>query len=142
MKLLLERDPSSLTCTIGHLSADGVHLCDTLEDPLREKPGIPVEKWKVAGDTAIPAGTYKVEITYSPRFGCDLPLLLSVPGFEGIRIHAGNTDADTEGCILVGTWTGGEFIRNSRIALAALMDLLEIAACSKRPVTIEVRNPL
>jgi hypothetical protein len=124
------------------LSVDGESFCATLEDPIREIPGLPVSKWKVAGDTAIPAGTYHVDVTYSPRFKCDLPLLLSVPGFEGVRIHAGNTNADTEGCILVGSWNGGEFIRNSRIALASLMDLLEIAEISKREVTIEIRNPL
>lgn len=142
MKLLLERDPTGLTCTIGHLSVDGESFCATLEDPVREIPGQPVSKWKVAGDTAIPAGTYKVDVTYSPRFKRDLPLLLGVPGFEGVRIHAGNTNADTEGCILVGTWNGGEFIHNSRLQLAALMDLLEIAEISKRDVTIEIRNPL
>lgn len=141
MKLLLERDPSGLTCTIGHISIDGQPFCDSLEDPIREIPGEPVERWKVRGDTAIPAGTYAVDVTYSARFQRDLPLLLGVPGFEGIRIHAGNTSHDTEGCILVGTWNGGEFIHNSRIALASLMDMLEIAELSRRPATIEIRNP-
>lgn len=76
-------------------------LCWTLEDPVREVPGEPVEAWKIKGDTAIPRGTYAVRVTRSNRFKTDLPLLLNVPGFEGVRIHGGNTAADTEGCILV-----------------------------------------
>jgi hypothetical protein len=76
-------------------------LCWTLEDVAREVPGEPVEAWKIPGETAIPRGTYAVRVTRSSRFKADLPILLNVPGFEGIRIHGGNTAADTEGCILV-----------------------------------------
>ena len=141
LRLRLERDPTGLTCTIGHLFIDGVEFCSTLEDPIREKPGIPVGQWKVAGDTAIPAGLYPVSITYSPRFQRDLPLVMHVPGFEGIRIHAGNTDDDTEGCILVGQWRGGEFIHESRKTLDALMDVLETAVATDRPITLEITNP-
>jgi hypothetical protein len=141
VRLRLERNPTGVSCTIGELFVNGVSFCATLEDPIREKPGIPVSKWKVAGDTAIPAGTYKVEITYSPRFKCDLPLLLGVPGFEGIRIHAGNTDADTEGCLLVGIWRGGEVIHESRKSLEALMDVLEAGSQDGRPIELEIVNP-
>lgn len=76
-------------------------LCWTLEDVVREIPGQPVTAWKIKGRTAIPRGTYPMCVTRSNRFGVDLPLLLDVPGFDGIRIHGGNTAADTEGCILV-----------------------------------------
>jgi hypothetical protein len=141
VKLRLERNPTGLTCTIGELFVNGLSFCFVLEDPIREKPGQPVSKWKVPGDTAIPAGTYKVEITYSPRFKCDLPLLIGVPGFEGVRIHAGNTDADTEGCLLVGIWRGGEFIHESRKTLEALMDVLEAGSQDGQPITIEIANP-
>lgn len=141
MKLRLERNPSGLTCTIGELFVNGVSFCSVLEDPIREKPGVPVSKWKVKGDTAIPAGTYKVEITYSPRFKCDLPLVVAVPGFEGIRFHAGNTDQDTEGCLLVGIWRGGEVIHESRKTLEALMDVLEAGSQDGRDITLEVLNP-
>ena len=142
VKLRLERHPTGLTCTIGELFVNGVFQTNTLEDPIREKDGIPVGQWKVAGDTAIPAGIYPVQITYSPRFGCDLPLVMRVPGFEGIRIHAGNTSSETEGCILVGTWTGGERVNESAKALEALMDVLEAGLQDGMPITLEIVNPL
>ena len=78
-----------------------VYLCDTLEPTWRDI-GWGKKGRKVAGKTAIPEGRYPVVITKSEKFGIWLPLLLGVPRFEGIRIHAGNTVADTEGCILVG----------------------------------------
>lgn len=142
MRLRLDRHTPGVSSTIGELFIDDQPFCNTLEDPVREKPGKPPNQWKVAGDTAIPVGTYGVEVTWSQRFKCDLPLLQSVPGFTGIRIHAGNTNEDTEGCILVGHWRGGETIYNSRQALNALMDMLEIACIAKRAITIEVRNAL
>lgn len=80
--------------TIGELYIEGEYYCDTLEDTVREE--------KIAGKTAIPYGKYEVIVNRSPRFKRDLPLLLDVPNFEGIRIHRGNTDEDTSGCILVG----------------------------------------
>lgn len=71
-------------------------LCefDTLEPMMRKE--------KIKGRTAIPAGTYRVRLTYSPRFKKILPLVENVPNFSGVRIHTGNTSKDTEGCILVG----------------------------------------
>lgn len=132
MKLLLERHPPGVTCTIGELSIDGMPFTFTLED-------LP-QKTKIPGKTRIPAGTYEVEITWSGRFKRDLPLLKDVPGFTGIRIHAGNTEADTSGCILVGSWRGGEELHSSRDAMESLMDMLEIASISKRNVTIEVKD--
>lgn len=80
--------------TIGELYIEGEYFCDTLEDTVREK--------KIAGKTAIPYGKYEVIVNRSPRFKRELPLLLDVPNFTGIRIHRGNTAEDTSGCILVG----------------------------------------
>lgn len=146
MLLTLERHPPGVTCTIGELCIDTVPFCHALED-------LPQET-KIDGETRIPAGTYRVVLTESerarrgalwcpgaPKKDYRLPLLLSVPGFEGIRIHAGNTDKNTQGCILVGTWHGGEFLTSSRSALESLIDMLEIADISRRPIHIEIRDP-
>ena len=106
MEIRLQRIARERDCTIGRLSIDGVYCCDTLEDTDRDLgPHASLNEIvvkKVAGKTAIPAGRYKVVVSWSPRFKRTLPLLVDVPGFEGIRIHAGNTAADTEGCILPG----------------------------------------
>lgn len=87
--------------TIGHLYIDyengETHLfCDTLEDKVR------IPFIKVKGETAIPAGKYIMVLDFSVRFQREMPHILDVPGFEGIRIHKGNTIEDTEGCILLG----------------------------------------
>jgi hypothetical protein len=98
MKAILElrRHPSANGCTIGELWYNGKFFCYTLEDVVR-----PAGE-KVPAATAIPAGTYKVTIARSPAFRMLTPRLHRVPGFEGVLIHAGNSAADTRGCILVG----------------------------------------
>lgn len=54
---------------------------------------------------AVPAGRYDVAPALSPRFGRRLLKVMPPAGREdrGILFHAGNTLADTRGCILVGT---------------------------------------
>lgn len=104
---------------IGELSIDGVFECFTLEDLER-----PV---KIKGETAIPRGTYKVIINQSRRFKRLLPLLLNVPNFEGVRIHPGNTNHDTEGCILVGKTRSKEYIGQSRKAFDKLFKKMQKA---------------
>ena len=94
MNLLVKRIFKGENYTIGKLYIDGQYFCDTLEDTVREI--------KIPNKTAIPAGTYKVIVNVSPRFGRPLPRLLNLPNFEGILIHRGNTPEDTSGCILVG----------------------------------------
>jgi hypothetical protein len=104
-ELTLKRVYLNEKYTIGKLYIDGVYFCDTLEDRVRDtnKDGMfDNGEIKIHGDTAIPYGEYEVRVTYSNHFQRNLPLLLNVPSFEGIRIHRGNTAADTEGCILLG----------------------------------------
>lgn len=102
MNLTLERMSSFGGATMGRLLIDGVFCCHSLEDEVREVLGVPVASWKIKGATAIPAGRYMVALQDSPRFGPDTLTLLDVPGFQYIRMHAGNTSGDTEGCILLG----------------------------------------
>lgn len=139
MKLRLERpDSSEGGCTIGELLVDGYDECFTLEDQDREIEGEPVEAWKVKGETAIPRGVYPVTITFSNRFQRDLPLLENVEGFTGIRIHPGNTSADTEGCILVGRGKTDKTVTESKIAFNALFAKIEQAIEDGDEVTIEI----
>ena len=101
--------------TIGKLYLDGHYLCDTLEDTVRPAGT------KIAGKTAIPAGTYKVKKTMSPRFKKILPEILNVPGFAGVRIHSGNTAADTEGCLLLGLNKAKGTVLESQATMAFFM---------------------
>jgi hypothetical protein len=106
LELKLIRKNFTEQSTIGELSVDGAFECFTLEDKVR-----PV---KIKGETAIPAGTYEVAVTFSNKFQKFLPLLLDVPNFDGIRIHTGNTPKDTPDCILVGQGNGVDSISNRR----------------------------
>lgn len=126
MEVLLRREPTLKLVTFGDLSIDGAWQCFTLEDQIREIVGHPVAEWKIKGRTAIPAGRYPLAFQTSPRFGLNTITILRVPGFEAIRIHAGNDADDTEGCPLVG-WkklvdprgSGGQVLE-SRAALVEL----------------------
>jgi len=123
MKIEVKRFEFGSHYTIGKMYIDGEFECYTLEDKYRDS-SIP----KVKGQTAIPNGTYRVIIDHSTRFNKDMPHILNVPNFSGIRIHSGNTDQDTEGCILVGlTWNGADTIGNSRAAYNHLYDKLAVA---------------
>ena len=130
MKLTLQRKHGTKCYTDGTLSIDGVFFCDTVED--QERPV------KIAGQTAIPVGTYKVIINQSARFKKMMPLLLNVQSFEGVRIHAGNTAKDTEGCILVGMKFKLGFITKSRNTFNALMVILNEAKAKQDPIILEI----
>src|SRR6185436_11982224 len=129
MELKLIRKTFTDNSTIGELSVNGVFECFTLEDKVR-----PV---KIKGETAIPAGTYEVAVTFSNKFQKFLPLLLDVPNFEGIRIHTGNTPKDTLGCILVGQGKGADSISASRLAFATLFDKIQAVVRTEK-VFIEI----
>jgi hypothetical protein len=118
MELFLTRKTLTEKSSIGELICEGEHVCWTLEDRMRPD-GAP----KIFGETAIPLGRYEIVITNSPRFSqlagvpVDLPLLLHVPYYDGVRIHPGNKPKDTDGCILVGRHLGGvDEILDSRVA--------------------------
>jgi hypothetical protein len=140
---MLYRLPSDGDRTIGRLysrtAAGLVGLCFTCEDVVREVAGVPVERWKIPKVTAIPAGRYRVIVTMSARFKRPLPLLLNVPGFTGIRLHPGTSDEDTEGCLLLGGTTNGEWVLNSRVACDQVQSMIE-AALTAGDVWIEVIN--
>lgn len=138
MNIVVERLQRDADVTIGSMTVDGDWQCWTLEDPVREVPGQPVAQWKVPGNTAIPAGRYRVDITMSARFKRLLPLLAAVPGYEGVRIHAGNTSADTEGCILVGNDRLAKSIARSQLALASLMTKMSEAVRKGEPIWLEI----
>lgn len=109
MKLKLVSKAPIGDSTPGSLYVDCQFECNTIEDIVREVMGVPVEKWKIKGRTAIPSTKYnggklyKVVIDYSQRFERQMPHVLDVPGYAGIRFHPGNDAPNSEGCILPGT---------------------------------------
>lgn len=126
-RLYVKLDSPVSKCVDGVIvTEDKRYLCDTLEPKRRN---LKKEK-KVPGRTAIPEGRYRVLITKSYRFQRWLPILLDVPGFSGIRIHAGNTSGDTAGCILPGYNRKKGMVVNSRSALQKVM--FEITAAIDR----------
>lgn len=141
MKLTLKRIALRSTYTIGRLYVDGNYFCDTLEDTVRDlnKDGkFDNGEKKVYGKTAIPYGTYEIKWTYSPRFKKYTPQLMNVPSFEGIRIHAGSTPADTAGCLLLGENKKVGMVLNSRATINKFYPMIK-EACSKEKVTIEIK---
>lgn len=142
MELTLKRIAKKDTYTIGKLYVDGEYFCDTLEDKDRgltsDMSLKDIKKIKVYGQTAIPSGRYRVTMNMSSRFKKVMPLLLNVPGFDGIRIHSGNTAADTQGCILLGQNKVVGKVINSRIYTDKLYQI--ISTCLKKEtiyITIE-----
>ena len=126
MKIVVVRDTFTENSTIGKMLIDGAFFCYTLEDTIRDT--------KIAGETAIPYGTYKVIVNMSNRFKRLMPLLLNVPNFEGVRIHNGNTKEHTHGCILVGATKSKDFIGDSKVTFNKLMIKLN----GVKDITMEV----
>ena len=100
---------------------DGVRECFTLEN----------------GALAIPAGRYRIILIPSARAAAGalwaphtdhvLPLLMDVPGRDGIRVHAANRATELTGCIAPGVTRGGSTVSGSRIALDGLMAKIQAA---------------
>lgn len=132
MNLKILRKEFTPASTIGDLYVDSHFFCFTLEDVARET-GV-----KIPGKTAIPPGQYEVVIDFSNRFQKNMPHILNVPMFDGIRIHAGNTAADTEGCPLLGMTKDKDFVGKSKLAFEAFMPRLsEGLRTGKVFITIE-----
>jgi len=108
--------------TLGSLFLNGKFFCYTVEDQDRflENGGT-----KIKSRTAIPRGQYKMIVTFSNRFQKELPLLISVPGFEGIRIHGGNSAEDSEGCILVGSNRTKFGVSNCAPMVSKIIDIIK-----------------
>lgn len=124
MKLKLQRYLFADDYTMGLLFIDGIFFCDTIEDKYR---GQNLTTTKVANETCVPYGVYNVKITYSSKFKKDMPQLLDVPYFSGVRIHSGNKATDTSGCIIVGVKSKNGEVVESRKTYNALMRRLETA---------------
>jgi hypothetical protein len=142
MELELTRTIRTGRSTIGELTIDGVFECFVLEDKDRGlMQSMPVSELlakKIKTRTAIPSGRYEIVISFSNRFQKMLPLLLNVPAYEGIRIHPGNTDAHTEGCLLPGKTKSPDFVGSSKAAFTALFDKIK-AAIQREKVFITIK---
>ena len=121
---------------LGQPLTKGLQICDTLEPTWRDYAH---GAYKVKGRSAIPEGRYAVVISWSPKFEAWLPILLGVPNFSGIRIHAGNTAADTAGCILVGKNKIVGQVVDSRIWLHRLKQKIVEAKERGEPVWITIK---
>jgi len=144
MHLMLNRHDLLKDRTFGEILVDGQHECWCLEDAVREEFDNGKWVWKPEfkqyGRTAIPSGVYEVVITFSNRFKRQLPLLMNVPNFVGIRIHPGNTEHDTEGCILPGMVMTTTAVLQSNAAFVPLYEKIQRAARAGK-VFIEINNP-
>ena len=142
MELKVKRiNPGKANYTIGNFYINDVKQCNSLEDEdrgLKQTMSVDeIAKMKVYGETAIPTGRYQVVWTYSDHFKKNMPLLLNVPGYAGVRIHSGNTPADTLGCILLGLNTIKGQITSSRDCIAKVYPIIE-NACKTEKVYITI----
>ncbi len=136
MELKLVRRWLTNESTIGDLTVNGQWECFVIEDHY------PTPWVKTPGKTAIPVGHYEVIVNMSNRFKVDMPLLLNVPEYQGIRIHPGNTSADTEGCLLPGRIRQPNKVLESKLAYEALFTKIKaaIAKGEKVCITIEIEK--
>ena len=136
MELELIRISRTNISTIGELFIDGVFECFILEDrDMGLRKDMPISELitkKVKAKTAIPEGRYEVVINFSNRFKKLLPLLLDVPAYAGIRVHPGNTAADTEGCLLPGVNKATDKVTSSRVAFNALFGKMKAASAHEK----------
>lgn len=143
MQVTIDRKWKKDGYTISRVYVNGEYFgCNCLEDTdrgLRQDMGLAeIQKRKVYGKTAIPSGEYECVYTYSNRFKKKLPLLLNVKGFDGIRIHSGNSAKDTDGCLLPGKNDKVGWVSNSRLWTDRLIAKMQEAWGRKEKVTIKI----
>jgi len=151
VRLLLRRLWRKEGYTVGTLSIDGERFCETLEDRdrglSRAMGEAQVRSLKVYGETAIPTGTYSVRLSrsvafaakpWAKRHGGMVPEVQDVPGFTGVRMHPGNTAADSQGCILVGRNTVKGGLTRSQETWHLLMARLEEAAEDDERIYLDI----
>ncbi len=138
MILTVTRDVFRPSYCMSMWHVDGVFECFGVEDADRKLEDQP--EAKVHGKSAIPRGEYALIVTYSPRFKRDLPLLVGVKGFTGVRIHPGNSAIDTEGCLPPGTARDIEAgtVSKSRPAFNALFKKINAAINRGEDVKVKV----
>ena len=153
MRIKVERRWPKATYTIGRLYIDGIFYCNTLEDRDRglkqTDPLTYIQARKIAGETAIPKGTYGVAMNAtSPKYAAvawywqfcqgKMPRLLAVPGFDGILMHPGSDALSTRGCILVGKNTKVGKLTDSKACFKEVYKLMKEAADRGEQITIEI----
>lgn len=142
MELKLIRKYRCSNYCIDKLYINNEYFSDALEDPDRgliDSMSLEeIQKIKIKGNTCIPYGIYDIVITYSPKFKKNLPLLLNVKGFDGIRIHSGNTPQDTEGCLLLGFNKVKGQVIDSRVTVDKFIKTIQEALNKGEKVTIEI----
>lgn len=143
MEILVDRIYRTQHSTISKVFVDAFFECFVLEDEDRGlKSSMPVDEIaarKLKGDTCIPEGRYKVTVTFSNRFQRDLPLINNVPGFDGIRIHPGNTKENTSGCLLPGEGRSLDMVSNSRKAFDKLFSKIKNALAADEQVWLTIK---
>lgn len=144
MKIEVIRHTRKEDHTVSDMFIDGKYFCKVLEDVDRglkkDDPLKKIEQTKIKHHTAIPAGLYRLALTYSEKYKQIMPLVMNVPGFAGIRIHSGNHKDHTSGCLLVGQQYDEKTksITNSRSTFRSLMSILT-EANKKEVITIEIK---
>jgi hypothetical protein len=133
--------------TLGKLLIDGKFTCYTVEDEYRSL--------KVKGETCIPDGAYQLELrrhgamnakyaALYPRMHRGMIHIRDIPDFEYVQFHRGNSERDSAGCPIVGTWPvciEGEFeVRESAKAYELMYPIIAETLVSGRNVTLEVKR--
>ena len=128
MILTLERRPQTDGVQMGDLYLDGAFLAFTLEPSSDE------------AHPCIPSGRYRIVMTMSTRFKRMMPLLLDVPGRSGIRIHSGNIEGDSSGCLILGSTRTNTTVGKSRAACNDFESLLAGPLARGEDIWIDVRE--